>query len=56
MSVFKKKNITIKNKLNENFTIYADFLSLNRVMMNLISNSIENIENNKTITKEYFNK
>ena len=45
----EKKNITIKNKLNENFTIFADFISFNRVMMNLISNSIENIENNKTI-------
>lgn len=45
-----KKNITIKNKLNNDFIVYADFISINRVIMNLISNSIENIENNKTIS------
>ena len=44
-----KKNITIKNKINNDFIVYADFISINRIMMNLISNSIENIENNKTI-------
>ncbi|MBQ8887025.1 MAG: ATP-binding protein [Candidatus Gastranaerophilales bacterium] len=45
-----KKNITIKNRINDNFIVYADFISINRIMMNLISNSIENIENNKTIS------
>lgn len=45
-----KKNITIINKINNDFMVYADFISVNRIMMNLISNSIENIENDKTIS------
>ena len=44
-----KKNITIKNRINNDFIVYADFISINRIMMNLISNSIENIENDRTI-------
>ena len=44
-----KKNITIKNRINTDLIVYADFISINRIMMNLISNSIENIENDKTI-------
>ena len=45
----KSKNITIINKIPQDFNIYADFISINRIIMNLISNSIENIENGKKI-------
>ena len=48
--IANNKNITIKNNLKENFTILVDFLCINRILMNLISNSIENIEREKTIT------
>ena len=44
------KNIKIINKVEENLVIFADYLSFNRIIANLVSNAIENIENNKTIT------
>ena len=44
------KNIKIINRVDSNLTIYADYLSFNRIIANLISNAIENIENNKIIT------
>ena len=45
----KNINIVFKNQ-KENSFVYADYLSLTRILTNLIANSIENIENNKTIT------
>jgi len=43
------KNIKIKKEIDENFTIWADYVSMNRIILNLISNAVENNEN-KTIT------
>ncbi len=48
--LFEAKNITINNLVKEDFIIFADYLSFNRIIANLISNAIENIENGKTIT------
>ena len=47
--IAKSKNITILNKIPQDFNIYADFISINRIIMNLISNAIENIENGKKV-------
>ena len=44
------KNIEIKNTVKTDLVVYADYLSLNRIIANLVSNAIENIENDKTIT------
>ena len=47
----KEKNIKIVyEKPIKNDIVYADYFSINRIMINLIANSIENIENDKTIT------
>ena len=52
----KEKNISISYcKQNDNPVIYADYFSLTRIMTNLIANSIENIENDKTITIKFEN-
>ena len=47
--IAKSKNITILNKIPQDFNIYADFISINRIIMNLVSNAIENIENGKKV-------
>lgn len=58
-TVFKtlltEKNITIKNDFYDNFWIYADLTAITRVLMNLISNAIEHLDNNKTILIKAFN-
>ena len=43
------KNIEIRNLISKNLVIFADYLSFNRIIANLVSNAIENIENNKNI-------
>ena len=43
------KNITIQKEISENFSIWADYVSVNRIILNLISNAIEHNEN-RTIT------
>ena len=50
MPLAKEKNIIIKNNIHNDFQIYADFISINRILANLISNSIEHLEQNKIIT------
>lgn len=47
--IAKSKNITILNKIPQDFNVYADFISINRIIMNLVSNAIENIENGKKV-------
>lgn len=44
------KNITVKSEVSPDFILYADYISINRIIMNLVSNAIENIENDKTVT------
>lgn len=53
-SLAKDKNINLKHNISNSFTIWADYISINRIIMNLVSNAIENIENNKTITISAF--
>lgn len=48
------KNISIKSEINSDFVLFADYISFNRIMMNLVSNAIENIENGKTVTIKAF--
>ncbi|MBQ9245808.1 HAMP domain-containing histidine kinase [bacterium] len=43
------KNIKLINNVKPNFIIWADYISINRVILNLVSNSIENIDNDKKI-------
>jgi signal transduction histidine kinase len=43
------KNITLINKVNKEFVIWADYMSLSRIIMNIVSNSIESIDENKII-------
>jgi len=45
-------NITTVKNIPENFTIFADYISFHRIFMNLISNSIENAGQNKTVKIE----
>lgn len=44
-----EKNIKIINEINKNLIIYSDYVSMLRVLGNLISNAIENIPFNKEI-------
>ena len=39
----KSKNISLINRVNPNFILWADYISINRIIMNLISNAIDNI-------------
>ena len=45
----KQKNILINNKIDNDFIIFADYISFNRILTNLVLNAIDNIENDKTI-------
>ncbi len=47
--ITETKNIKIENNIEFNFIIWADFISMNRIIMNLVANSVENISNDKTI-------
>lgn len=49
-TLLKEKNITIKTDFCEEFWLYADYTAITRVLMNLISNAIEHLDNDKTIT------
>lgn len=44
-----KKNIKIENLIQKDFTLFVDYLSINRIILNLTSNAIENIDENKII-------
>lgn len=54
--LLKEKNIAIKYDFCEEFWIYADYAAITRVLLNLISNAIENLDNDKTITIKGFYK
>ncbi len=45
----KEKNIKIINQVARDFIIWGDYLSINRIIVNLIINSIESIPSNKEI-------
>lgn len=59
-TIAEEKNITLINNIDKDFKqIQADKMSLERIFINLISNSIENIEKNKFVkisAKELDNK
>ena len=44
-----EKNIKIENNVEDDFTLFADYISVNRVLMNLLSNAIDNIGDDKLI-------
>ena len=46
---YEAKNIKIENTISPDIIVFADYLSFNRIIANLISNAIENIENGKKI-------
>ena len=46
---YEAKNIKIDNIISSDMIVFADYLSFNRIIANLISNAIENIENGKKI-------
>lgn len=48
----KAKNIELRTAIQDKLTVWADYLSFNRIIMNLVSNAIENIDSNKTVTIE----
>lgn len=48
------KNIELINKVSKDTLVYADYISMNRIIMNLVSNAIENIGCDKTITVSAF--
>ena len=48
----KAKNIELRTAIEDKLTVRADYLSFNRIILNLVSNAIENIDNNKTVTIE----
>ncbi len=48
-AILAEKHINIEQNIPNNFNIYADYISLNRIIMNLISNAIDNIPDGKTI-------
>lgn len=48
----KAKNIELRTAIQDKLTVRADYLSFNRIILNLVSNAIENIDNNKTVTIE----
>ena len=54
--IAQSKNIKLINKIPKEFNIRADFISINRIIMNLVSNAIENIGNDKEIEIKAFNK
>lgn len=43
------KNIKLINEVSKDIIVYADYISMNRIIMNLVSNAIENISYDKTI-------
>ena len=43
------KNITVINEVPKDFMLYADYVAANRIIMNLTSNAIENIDNDKEV-------
>ncbi len=50
------KNIQLVNNVAPEAFVYADYVSMNRIIMNLVSNSIENIGFDKTIKVSLENK
>jgi len=48
------KNIKTVNLVENDLTIYADYLSFNRIVANLVSNAIENIDEGKTVKVKAF--
>ncbi|MBQ8636184.1 HAMP domain-containing histidine kinase [bacterium] len=44
-----KKQIKLVNNVSQNFSVFADYVAMNRILANLISNAIENIDNNKEV-------
>ena len=54
-----KKNIKIENLVPKDFNLFVDYVSINRIILNLTSNAIENIDENKIIkikTEKHDNK
>jgi PAS domain S-box-containing protein len=51
----KKKDITFKNDVDNNFKIYADNHMLNTILRNLVSNSIKFTKDKGTITVDAYN-
>ena len=49
----EKKNITINNKIADDFIIFADYISTNRIILNLLSNAIENNKDNEITLKAF---
>ena len=48
-----EKNITIKKEVSEKYSLWADYVSVNRIILNLISNAIEHNENRTITIKAY---
>ena len=44
------KHIELRKSVKNNLTVWADYISVNRIVMNLVSNAIDNIENSKVVT------
>ncbi len=44
------KHIELRKSIKNNLTVWADYISVNRIVMNLVSNAIDNIENSKVVT------
>lgn len=44
------KHIELRKSIKNNLTIWADYISINRIVMNLVSNAIDNIESSKVVT------
>lgn len=49
-SLFDSKNIKLIRHVDHNFMVWSDYISLNRIIMNLIYNALENIDCGKVIT------
>jgi len=47
--VLEEKNIQVYNNVQDGFTVYADYICLNRIIANLVSNAVEHIGNDKHI-------
>lgn len=44
-----KKYITIENLIPKDFILYVDYVSINRIILNLTSNAVDNIDYEKTV-------
>ena len=48
--VFREKNLKFNTEITDESQIYADYSAINRILLNLISNAVEEIDNNKEIS------